>query len=116
VEELRIELSSKCFDLLLVNNVGSAGEALPDVEIIEIEPIVVAEFRHGQCLSSSCSKSHGGPGMARREGDAGNGVEQRTLTPSILVRIQVPQPKTSLILPGIFSFRTSRNGPDTSAP
>jgi len=33
-------------------DVGSARKALPDVEIIEIERIVVAEFRHGQCLSS----------------------------------------------------------------
>jgi hypothetical protein len=29
VEGLRIELSSKCFDLLLVNNVGAAGPPRP---------------------------------------------------------------------------------------
>jgi hypothetical protein len=44
VEGLRIELTGKCFDLLLINDVGSARKALPDVEIIEI-PTVVAEFR-----------------------------------------------------------------------
>jgi len=55
VEGLRIELTGKCFDLLLINDVGSARKALPDVEIIEIEPIVVAEFLHGQFLSSAGS-------------------------------------------------------------
>jgi hypothetical protein len=43
VERLRIELAGKCFDLLLVDDVGSARKALPDVEIIEIE-LIVAEF------------------------------------------------------------------------
>src|SRR2546430_8467323 len=81
VEGLRIELTSKCFDLLLVNNVGSAGEALPDVEIIEIEPIVVTEFRHGQCLSSSIFRKlpprPGPPARERHgclEGTAGHGA------------------------------------------
>jgi hypothetical protein len=46
VEGLRIELTGKCFDLLLVNSVGSTREALPDVEIIEIEWATVAEFHH----------------------------------------------------------------------
>src|SRR5580704_18815097 len=36
------------------------------------------------------------------------------LTPLIMVRIQVPQPYTSLIRPCIFSFRGLRNSPDTS--
>jgi hypothetical protein len=52
VERLRIELTGKSFDLILINDVGSAREALPDLEIIEIEPIVVAEFLHGRCLQS----------------------------------------------------------------
>ena len=42
-------------------------------------------------------------------------VEQQTLTPSILVRIQVPQPCTSLIWRRIFSFRSRRKSPNTSA-
>jgi len=37
VKRLRIELTGKCFDLLLINDVGSARKALADVEIIEIE-------------------------------------------------------------------------------
>jgi len=32
VEGLRIELTGKCFDLLLINDVGCACEALPDVK------------------------------------------------------------------------------------
>jgi hypothetical protein len=48
VEGLRIELTGKCFDLLLINNVGSARKALSNLEIIEIEPIAAAEFRHGR--------------------------------------------------------------------
>jgi hypothetical protein len=50
VEGLRIELTGKSFDLLLIDDMGSARKALPDLEIIEIEPIVVAEFLHGLCL------------------------------------------------------------------
>jgi hypothetical protein len=42
VEGLRIELTGKSFDLLLINDMGSAGEAPPDVEIIEIDPILTA--------------------------------------------------------------------------
>src|SRR4029077_14282254 len=53
VEGLRIELTGKFFDLLLINDVGSARKALPDVEVIEIEPIVDAEFLHGQCFLST---------------------------------------------------------------
>jgi hypothetical protein len=45
---LRIELTGKCFDLLFINDIGSPHEALPDVEIIEIEPIIAVEFRHGR--------------------------------------------------------------------
>src|SRR5262249_39771204 len=52
VERLRIELTRKSFDLLLIDDVGSAREALPDSEIIEIEPIVVAGYLHGRCLRS----------------------------------------------------------------
>jgi hypothetical protein len=59
VEGLRIELTGKCFDLLLINDVGSARKALPDVEVIEIEPIVVAEFLHGECLSSTRGRFEG---------------------------------------------------------
>ena len=33
MKRLRIELTGKCFDLLLINDVGSARKALPDVEI-----------------------------------------------------------------------------------
>jgi hypothetical protein len=51
VERLRIELTGKSFDLILIDDVGSAHEALPDLEVIEIEPIV-AEFLHGRCLRS----------------------------------------------------------------
>jgi hypothetical protein len=46
VEGLRIELTGKCFDLLLINSVGSARKALPNLEIIEIELIAAAVFRH----------------------------------------------------------------------
>jgi hypothetical protein len=46
VEGLRIELPGKCFDLLLVDNVGSAYKALPDLKIIEVEPVAIVEFRH----------------------------------------------------------------------
>ena len=42
-------------------------------------------------------------------------VEQRTLTPSILVRIQVPQPQNLSIPLRICSFRGRQNSPDTSA-
>ena len=52
MEGLRIELTSKCFDLFLVENVGSARKALPDLKIIEIEPVGVAEFLHDPCLRS----------------------------------------------------------------
>ena len=55
VEGLRIELTGESFDLLLINDMGSARKALTDVEIVEIEPIVVAEFLHGQFLSSAGS-------------------------------------------------------------
>jgi hypothetical protein len=48
VERLRVELTSKCFNLLFINNVGSARKALSNLEIIEIEPIAAAEFRHGR--------------------------------------------------------------------
>jgi hypothetical protein len=41
-------------------------------------------------------------------------VEQRTLTPSILVRIQVPQPHTPLIWTCIFSFRSRQKSPENS--
>jgi hypothetical protein len=44
VEGLRIELTGKCFDLLLIDDVGSARKPLPDLEIIEIEPVIVSEF------------------------------------------------------------------------
>ena len=47
VEGLRIELTGKRFDLLLIDNVGSARKALSNLEIIKIKPIVAAEFRHG---------------------------------------------------------------------
>ena len=52
VEGLRIELAGKSFHLLLIDDVGSARKALPDVEIIEIEPVIVAEYLHGRCLRS----------------------------------------------------------------
>ena len=52
VEGLRIELTGKCFDLFLVEDVGSARKALPDLKIIEIEPVGVAEFLHDPCLWS----------------------------------------------------------------
>ena len=42
-------------------------------------------------------------------------VEQRTLTPSILVRIQVPQPQNLSIPLRIFDFYGRRNSPDISA-
>src|ERR1700730_6964988 len=45
---LTIELTGKCFDLLLVDDVGSARKALHDLEIIEIEPVVVAVVLHGR--------------------------------------------------------------------
>jgi hypothetical protein len=35
VEGLRIELTGKCFYLLLIDDVGPARKALPDLEIIE---------------------------------------------------------------------------------
>jgi hypothetical protein len=50
VEGLRIELAGKCFNLLLVDDVGSAGEALPEVEIIEIESIGGFSCRRSWCL------------------------------------------------------------------
>jgi hypothetical protein len=50
VEGLRVELTSKCFDLLLIDNVGSARKTLPDLEIIEIELIAAAVFRHDRSL------------------------------------------------------------------
>jgi hypothetical protein len=50
VEGLRIELTGKCFYLLLIDDVRSARKALPDLEIIEIEPVIVPEFLHGLCL------------------------------------------------------------------
>ena len=46
---MRIELTGKSFDLLLIDDVDSARKALPDLEIIEIEP-VVSEFLHGLCF------------------------------------------------------------------
>src|SRR6202040_2952085 len=46
-----------------------------------------------------------------RVGDSST-VEQRTLTPSILVRIQVPQPYHLLILLRFVSFRWRRNSSD----
>jgi len=50
VEGLRIELTGKSFDLLLIDDMGSARKALPDLETIEIEPVIVSEFPHGLCL------------------------------------------------------------------
>ena len=47
-----IELTRKGFDLLLIDDMGSAGKPLPDLEIIEIEPVTVAAFLHCRCLRS----------------------------------------------------------------
>jgi hypothetical protein len=52
VEGLRIELTGKSFDLLLIDDVGPARKALPDLEIIEIEPVIVSEYLDGRCLRS----------------------------------------------------------------
>src|SRR5712672_2358808 len=41
--------------------------------------------------------------------------ESRTLTPLIMVRIQVPQPYNQVILPHFVSFRLRRNLSDMSA-
>jgi hypothetical protein len=40
------------FDLLLIDDIGSARKALTDLEIIEIEPVIVSEYLHGRCLRS----------------------------------------------------------------
>jgi hypothetical protein len=45
VEGLRIELTGKCFYLLLIDDVGPARKALPDLEIIEIEPVIVSDTK-----------------------------------------------------------------------
>jgi hypothetical protein len=70
VEGLRIELTGKCFDLLLINDVGSACEVLPDVEIVEIEPIVAAEFRHDRCLWSGPVRLEGTSSLRFSKTDA----------------------------------------------
>src|ERR1700730_16231794 len=49
-----------------------------------------------------------------RVGDSST-VERRTLTPPILVRIQVPQPYNQVILPPFVSFSFRRNSSDMSA-
>ena len=49
---LRIELTGKCFYLLLIDDVGPARKALPDLEIIEINPVIFSEYLHGRCLRS----------------------------------------------------------------
>jgi hypothetical protein len=41
VKGLRVELTGKRLDLLLVQHVGAAGKPLPDVEIVEIKAIIV---------------------------------------------------------------------------
>src|ERR1700730_12766181 len=61
VEGLRIELTGKSFDLLLIDDMGFARKALPDLEIIEIEPVVVAGILHGLCLRSPCMPSRNLP-------------------------------------------------------
>src|SRR3984893_10562082 len=54
---------------------------------------------------------------ARRSGPVGDSstLEQRTLTPLIMVRIQVPQPYNLVILVRFVSFRLRRNSSDMSA-
>ena len=51
VEGLRIELSGKRLDLRFIDGVRGAGEAPADLEVLEIEPMIVALklawFRHG---------------------------------------------------------------------
>ena len=43
-------LSTRRRMVIAADDVSSARKALPDLEIIEIETVVVAEFRHGRCL------------------------------------------------------------------
>ena len=51
------------------------------------------------------------PGLRRGKQELAAG----TLTPLILVRIQVPQPYNQVILPHFVSFRLRRNSSDMSA-
>src|ERR1700733_1437653 len=46
MEGLRVELSGERFDLLRVETVRAAGEALPDVKIVEIEFAGLVAIRH----------------------------------------------------------------------
>jgi hypothetical protein len=41
VKGLRVDLTGKRLDLLLVQRVGAAGKPLPDVEIAETKAIIV---------------------------------------------------------------------------
>jgi ParB-like nuclease domain len=79
-------------------------KAAEDLNIAEIPAVQHLGLSEAQKRASLPFSS---PFCGERVGDSST-VEQRTLTPFILVRIQVPQPHSFLILLRIFSFRGGR--------